>query len=218
MIGTIAASLRSNALWVNVTVCAALDVSVRAALGAVAFLASEHYMQRTISTQRTRIITWDDPMAGAQAAVSMRGIDYLHAMARGELPPPPMLQLMSMQIGDIEEGRVVFFVEPAEFHYNPIGSVHGGLACTLCDSAMGCAIHSTLPAGVGYTTLELKINFLRPLTRETGRVRCEGTVIHVGSRISTAEARLTDGNGKLYGHATTTCIIFRPPSSTEQQR
>jgi uncharacterized protein (TIGR00369 family) len=103
----------------------------------------------------------------------------------------------------------VFAVEPAEYHYNPIGLVHGGLACTLLDSAMGCAVHTTLPAGTGYTTLELKVNLIRPLTRETGRVLCEGTIIHVGGRTATAEARITDAAGALYAHATTTCMIFR---------
>jgi uncharacterized protein (TIGR00369 family) len=93
--------------------------------------------------------------------------------------------------------------------------VHGGLACTLLDSAMGCAVHSALPAGTGYTTLELKTNLLRPLTRQTGRLRCEGQVVHVGGRIATAEGRLVDAQGTLYAHATTTCMIFRPPRSQE---
>jgi uncharacterized protein (TIGR00369 family) len=167
-------------------------------------------MDMSEQAPRTRTVSWDDPMVGAKAAPAMSGLDYLRAMARGELPPPPIMPLMGIQIGEIAEGRVSFTVEPAEYHYNPIGVVHGGLACTLFDSAMGCAVHSTLPAGAGYTTLELKVNFLRPLTRETGRVVCEGSVIHVGNRIATAEARLHDAAGKLYGHATTTCMIFRP--------
>lgn len=161
---------------------------------------------------RTRTVTWQDPLISASVAPTLSGLDYLRAMARGELPPPPIMSLMNIAIGEIEQGRVVFTVEPAEYHYNPIGMVHGGLACTLCDSAMGCAVHTMLPAGVGYTTLELKVNFIRPLTRETGLVRCEGTVIHAGSRSATAEARLYDAAGTLYGHATTTCMIFRPPT------
>lgn len=162
------------------------------------------------ATNRTRTFSWENPMVGAQAAMTMSGLEYLQAMVRGELPPPPMMALMNIGAGDIEEGRVVFTVDPAEYHYNPIGSVHGGVACTLFDSAMGCAVHSMLPAGVGYTTLELKVNFLRPLSVDTGRVLCEGKVIHVGSRVATAEGKLFDAAGKLYGHATTTCIIFRP--------
>lgn len=163
--------------------------------------------------ERTRTVSWQDPLLGAAAAKTMTGLEYLRAMASGALPPPPIMNLMDITIGDIEEGKVVFTVNPAEYHYNPIGVVHGGLACTLCDSAMGCAVHSMLPAGVGYTTLELKVNFIRPLTSETGLVRCVGTIIHVGGRIATAEARIFDAAGTLYGHATTTCMIFRPPTA-----
>ncbi len=158
---------------------------------------------------RTRTVGWEDPAPGAEAAREMAGLDYLRAMLRGELPEPPIARLIGFGFVEVEEGRVVFECEPAEYHYNPIGSVHGGLACTLFDSAMGCAIQTELPAGVGYTTVELKVNFLRPITTQTGRLLCEGNTIHVGGRIATAEARLTDASGKLYGHATTTCMIFR---------
>jgi uncharacterized protein (TIGR00369 family) len=161
---------------------------------------------------RTRTIAWDDPSAGARAAAEMSGLEYLRAIARGELPAAPMADLLSFGFHEIEEGRVVFECVPAEYHYNPIGAVHGGLACTLFDSAMGCAVHTMLPAGVGYTTVELKVNFLRPIEAKTGRLLCEGTTIHVGGRIATAEARLRDEGGKLYGHATTTCMIFREGS------
>src|SRR5438094_2368014 len=109
-------------------------------------------MAETTTPQRRRTFTWRDPMIGAQLAPTMCGLNYLNAMERGELPFPPIMALMNIGVQEAEEGRVVFSVEPAEYHYNPIGSVHGGLACTLCDSAMGCAIHTTLPAGVGYTT------------------------------------------------------------------
>jgi len=159
---------------------------------------------------RTRTFSWADPTVGAKAATSMSGMEYFEAMKRGDLPGPPIMSLMNIQVSEIEEGRIVFTVEPAEYHYNPIGAVHGGLACTLFDSAMSCAVHTTLPKGVGYTTLELKVNFLRPMTRETGPVFCEGKTLYVGRRTATAEARLTDVSGKLYGHATTTCMIFRP--------
>ena len=166
--------------------------------------------QEGAAVPRTRTFTWEDPLAGATAGQAMAGLDFLRAMARGELPAPPIMATLGIAIDTIEEGRVAFTVEPAEYHYNPIGVVHGGLAATLCDSAMGCAVHSTLPAGVGYTTLELKVNYLRPLTLRTGRVRCEGTTIHVGGRVATAEARLFDAAGALYSHATTTCLIVRP--------
>ncbi len=163
-------------------------------------------------TERSLTVTWDDPASGAEAAREMSGLEYLRAMARAELPGVPMASLMGFGVAEIEEGRVVFECVPGEQHYNPIGSVHGGLACTLFDSAMGCAVHSALPAGVGYTTVELKVNFLRPISVQTGKLSCEGTTLHVGGRIATAEARLTDEAGKLYGHATTTCMIFRGDS------
>lgn len=161
------------------------------------------------TTERTRTYSWQDPMNGAKIAPTMSGLEYMQAIKSGELPPPPIAVTLGMDIREIEEGRVIFSVEPAEYHYNPIGVVHGGLAATLFDSAMGCAVQTTLPKGVGYTTLELKVNFVRPLTSKTGRVFCEGKVIYVGGRVATAEAKLTDSQGKLYGHATTTCMIFR---------
>ena len=159
--------------------------------------------------RRTRTVGWRDPAPGAEAARKMGGLEYLRAIARGELPGAPMAELLGFDFSEVEEGRVVFGCSPAEYHYNPIGTVHGGLACTLFDSAMGCAVHTTLPAGVGYTTVELKVNFLRPISAGTGRLLCEGRTIHVGRRIATAEARLTDEADKLYGHATTTCMVFR---------
>jgi uncharacterized protein (TIGR00369 family) len=171
-------------------------------------------MSETNLSTRTRTFSWNDPRISAQAAPTMGGLDYLQAMFRGEIPAPPILALLNITPLEAEEGRVAFAVEPAEYHYNPIGVVHGGLACTLCDTAAACAIHSTLPAGTAYTTLELKVNFVRPLTIATGRVVCEGRVIHVGGRVATAEAHVTDANGKLYAHATTTCMLFRPGQET----
>ncbi|HLI07309.1 MAG TPA: PaaI family thioesterase [Ktedonobacteraceae bacterium] len=159
--------------------------------------------------QRRRTITWEDPMALAQAGKTMSGIQYLRAIQIGELPPPPVAELIGMQVAEVGEGRVVFTAEPAEYHYNPLGTVHGGVTATLLDSALGCTVQSLLPAGTGYTTLELKINYLRPITSTTGTVYCEGKIIHMGGRIATAEARVTDASGKLYAHATTTCIILR---------
>jgi uncharacterized protein (TIGR00369 family) len=161
---------------------------------------------------RTRTIVWEDPTAGVGATAKMSGLEYLRAIVRGELPTAPMANLLGFDLVEIKEGRVVFECVPAEYHYNPIGAVHGGLACTLFDSAMGCAVHTMLPAGVGYTTVELKVNFLRPITMKTGRLMCEGVAIHVGGRIATAEARILDEGGKLYGHATTTCMVFREGS------
>jgi uncharacterized protein (TIGR00369 family) len=161
---------------------------------------------------RSRTFTGDDPRPGAEAARTMSGMEYLRAIQGGVFPPPPMASLMGMELVSVDEGRAVFAVQPAEYHYNPIGVVHGGLASTLLDSAMGCAVHTMLPAGAGYTTLDLTVNLVRPLTHETGRVLCTGSVIHVGGRIATAEGRITDEAGKLYAHGTTTCMIFRSSS------
>lgn len=168
-------------------------------------------MDSTTPPERTRTVTWDDPLAGAEMAKTMSGLEYLRAMANGELPPPPIARLMDFSILEVAEGRVVFGVTPAEFHYNPIGAVHGGLAATLFDSALGCVVQSMLPAGTGYTTIELHVNYLKALSASTGPVRCEAEVIHVGGRVATAQARLVDEQGTLYGHATTTCMVFRPP-------
>jgi uncharacterized protein (TIGR00369 family) len=162
------------------------------------------------AVERTRTFTWEDPRALAEAGRGLSGLEYLRLIASGELPGPPIAALMNFGLDEVDHGRAIFSVEPGEYHYNPIGVVHGGLAATLLDSAMGCAVHSTLPARVGYTTLEIKVNFVRAITAETGRVRGEAKVIHVGGRTATAEGRVLDREGKLYAHGTTTCMIFRP--------
>lgn len=159
--------------------------------------------------ERTLTVSWEDPRALAEAGRNLSGLEYLQKIVAGELPRPPISALMNFGLAELSEGHAAFDVEPAEYHYNPIGVVHGGLAATLLDSAMGCAIHSMLPAGVGYTTLEIKVNFIRAMTAETGRVRCEAKVIHLGGRTATAEGRILDEEGKLYAHGTTTCLIFR---------
>lgn len=158
---------------------------------------------------RQRTVTWEDPLVGWRRAPTMSGMEYLQAIARGELPPPPMAMLMGFRLLELDTGRAVFVVDPAEYHYNPIGVVHGGLAATLLDSAMGCAVHTLLPAGVGYTTLDIHVNFVRALTGGTGTIRAEARVLHSGSRVATAEGRVLDANGKLYAHGTTTCLILR---------
>ena len=139
----------------------------------------------------------------------MTGLELLQAIASGDAPGAPIAELMGFEPVEAEEGRIVFACVPGPEHYNPIGTVHGGLAATLLDSAMGCAVHSTLPAEQGYTTLELKVNYTRPITADTGRVLCEGTIVHRGGRVATAEGRVcAEGSGKLLAHGTTTCLIF----------
>jgi uncharacterized protein (TIGR00369 family) len=157
---------------------------------------------------RTRTIAWEDPLVSARAGASLSGIDYLRAIAQRKLPPPPIALLLGFDIEEVADGRVVFTAETGEHQYNPIGVVHGGLAATLLDSAMGCAVHSRLPPGRGYTTLEIKVNYVRAVKRESGPLRAIGTVVHLGGTTATAEARLLDGAGRLVAHATTTCMLF----------
>ena len=157
---------------------------------------------------RTLTVEWSDPTALANAGRTMAGIDFLRAMRDGKLPPPPIAQLMGFRLAEVEPGHAVFEITPGEQHYNPIGVVHGGLAMTLLDSTMGVCIHTRLPAGTGYTTLEAKTNLVRAITDKTGRLRAIGKVVHFGNRIATAEGRLEDASGKLYAHATTTCIVL----------
>jgi len=159
-------------------------------------------------TERTRTVTWEDPVLLSKNAVSMPGAAFLRAIAERKLPPPPIASLLGFEIAEVGEGRVVFAVEPQEYHYNPIGMVHGGLAATLLDSAMGCAVHSLLPEGRGYTTLEIKVNYVRPLKRDTGRVQAIAKVVHRGGKIATAEGSIVDAAGKLYAHATSTCLLI----------
>lgn len=136
------------------------------------------------------------------------GLQILQAILAGEIPPPPMAVLLGFALLRIEPGFAVFQGKPRVRHYNPMGAVHGGWFATLLDSAMGCSVHSTLPAGKAYTTLELKLNLVRPLTRAVPLVRAEGRLIHGGRQVATAEGRLVGPDGKLYAHASTTCLVF----------
>jgi len=138
----------------------------------------------------------------------LSGFDFVTRMKEGLFPAAPISKVMQFQLTEMEQGRVVFSAQPSAEFYNPLGTIHGGYTTTLLDSCMGCAVHSTLPVGMAYTTLEIKINFVRPITEKTGPVRAEGKVISAGKRVATAEGRLVDANGKLYAHATTTCLIF----------
>jgi uncharacterized protein (TIGR00369 family) len=158
--------------------------------------------------KRTLEVSWQDPVALADAGRKMAGIEFLRAIRDGALPHPPICLLMNYRLVELEPGHAVFEATPGEQHYNPIGVVHGGLAMTLLDSAMGCALQTQMPAGGGYTTLEAKTNLVRAVSADTGKLRAIGKVLHLGKRIATAEARLEDGAGKLYAHATSTCIVL----------
>jgi len=139
---------------------------------------------------------------------SYDGLSFLKAIIAGEVPNPPISQLLGFHLAEVGQGRAVFEGLPEFRHYNPIGTVHGGFAATLLDSALGCAIFSTIAKGEGWTTLELKFNLVRPLTKDTGMVRAEGRVVHRGRTVATSEGEIKDSAGKLYAHATTTCMIF----------
>lgn len=153
-------------------------------------------------------VSWNDPAALAAAGREMTGMDFLCAIRDGRLPAPPMARLLGFRLVEVDTGHAVFEAQPGEQHYNPIGVVHGGLAMTLLDSAMGCAVHTHMPAGGSYTTLEAKINLVRGITSNTGVLRAIGKTLHVGNRVATAEARLVDRGGKLYAHGTTTCMVL----------
>jgi uncharacterized protein (TIGR00369 family) len=140
-------------------------------------------------------------------SMELSGLDTIRAIFAGELPPPPIATLLGFRGVEAEPGRAVFEILPGDEHYNPIGSVHGGVAATLLDSATGCAVHTLLPAGVGYATTDLHVTFVRPIGRDSGRIVCTGEVLHAGRRMASAEGRLVDGDGRLLAHATATCMI-----------
>jgi uncharacterized protein (TIGR00369 family) len=171
--------------------------------------AARAFAQSSPETTRTREITWQDPVASAALGAGKPGLEYVRAIQQGEIPPPPIAVVMNFSIAELEEGKAVFIGEPGEEHYNPIGVVHGGYASTLLDSALGCAVHTTCPAGVGYTSQTLEVKYLRPITRDTGAVRAEAHVVHRGRKSATSEARLTSlSTGKLLATGTSTCLIL----------
>lgn len=170
---------------------------------------AEAFAEANPEGSRSRSIVWQDPVPTAAAGATMTGMEYMTAVVTGQMPPPPIAVTMRLRPIEIEAGRVVFEGEPGEEHYNPIGVVHGGYAATLLDSALGCAVHTTLPAGVGYTSLGLEAKYVRPITRDTGRVLCEARVLYGGRRQATSEANLTAADsGKLLAHGIATCMIL----------
>jgi uncharacterized protein (TIGR00369 family) len=158
---------------------------------------------------RSRTVSWTDP---ARVRFHLRGLDgyeQLAAMKRGDASPPPAVALLGLSLDELERGRTVFSVVAEELHENPMGTMHGGIVATLVDTAMGCAVSSTLPANSGFTTLELSTNFVRAITQSTGRVYAEGRVVHGGGRVVTTEARVYDDADTLYAHAKSTCLVLR---------
>ncbi|WP_230487208.1 PaaI family thioesterase [Nocardioides anomalus] len=162
---------------------------------------------------RTKTVTWYDPSIGAAQGLRMAGLDYLSAIRDGVLPPAPISGLMDFGVTEVEAGRAVFTCRPDESAYNPIGVVHGGLVCTLLDSVCACAVHSTLPLGRGYTSIEIKVSYLKAVTSRSGLLTATGTVVKVGSRVAFSEGVVTDEAGTAVATATSTCLVFDVPQS-----
>jgi len=165
----------------------------------------------TLEATRVRTFAWEDPLRATEAAASMSGLEFMRAIADGSLPPPPVARMLGMSLVEVGEGSALFSFEPQEWMYNPIGSVHGGVAATLLDSCMGCAVHTTLPAGARYTTTDIQVRYLRPMRAGQGPVLAEGRVVHSGSRTATAEGRLylAQDEDAVLAHGSTGCVILR---------
>jgi uncharacterized protein (TIGR00369 family) len=157
---------------------------------------------------RSRVVTWTVPEVNPRAIARVSGLEYLQGLLDSGFVLP-IGALMNFRPVAFEYGKAVFEGTPADMHYNPIGMVHGGFAATMLDSALGCAVHTTLGAGFGYTTVELHTNYVRALRADTGVVTATASVVHTGGRIGTAQAQLTDASGRLYAHGTTTCFVFQ---------
>jgi uncharacterized protein (TIGR00369 family) len=157
---------------------------------------------------RTRTISWHDPVDAARQAEGLTGLEALHRIGNGLLPPPPVADLVGFHPIFVTPGYVVFAYEPREEHYNTLGAVHGGILTTVLDTVMGCAVHSTLDAGSAPVTIELKTSFVRPVTLASGQLRAEGSIVHPGSRVATAEGRLLDEEGTLFAHASSSWLIY----------
>jgi uncharacterized protein (TIGR00369 family) len=160
---------------------------------------------------RSRTYDWEDPSVSASAVGHYSGLDFLREVQAGRLPAPPIAATLGMRLEEVEHGRAVFSLIPGEEHYNPIGSVHGGVYATLLDSAAGCAVQSVLPPAMGYTSLDLTVKFLRPVTVDTGRIRAVGTVLNSGRRTALAQAELLDETDRLLAHTTSSCLLFPVP-------
>ncbi len=164
--------------------------------------------KNTMENDRKRIHEWSNPLEMAEKVKTMSGFDFLNGILNGELPPAPIAETLGFHPLSLEEGKAVFEFEPREFHYNPIGSVHGGVITTVLDTVMGCSLQSALPQGVAYTTLELKVNFLKAVTISDGKMKSTGKIIHLGKTTALVEADLKDEAGKVYAHGVSTCMIF----------
>lgn len=158
--------------------------------------------------ERIRTYEWANPLDTAARAKEMSGFEFLNSTLQGTILPSPIAVTIGIKLIEVRKGKVIMDFEPQEYHYNPIGSVHGGVISTVLDSVMGCTVHSRLPQGTGYTTLELKVNFIRPITVKSGKIKSTGKIIHLGKTTALVEANLEDEAGKVYAHGVSTCMIF----------
>jgi uncharacterized protein (TIGR00369 family) len=161
------------------------------------------------NTDRKRTISWKDPQVSSRDAGAISGLDYLNSIKDGRIDPPPVAMLVGYKISEVDNGYAVFELNPEEYHYNPFSTVHGGIITTLLDTTMTASILSTLPKGISCSTVEIKVNFVHPITIKTEILRCEGRPIHIGKRLATVEGRLTDKHGNLYAHGVSTCSLFK---------
>jgi len=168
-------------------------------------------MRSSEAAEHRVTIAWSDPLPALEAAKALSGIEYIKAMATGKFAMSPMAQLVSLRIEDVEHNKVLLVATPAGFHYNSVGTVHGGFAATVVDFATGFATATLCRVGYGWTTIELKVNFVRPITSSTGAVSCSGEIVHAGSKIVTSQARLVDKDAKLLAHGTATCLLLPWP-------
>jgi uncharacterized protein (TIGR00369 family) len=159
---------------------------------------------------RSKTVHWYDPMVTAAAGRPLSGVDFIRAIRDGAIPPPPIAMLFGMQIREVEVGQVVFECEPDESAYNPIGVVHGGLVCTLSDTVAGCAVHTTLDAGVAYTSIDINVSYLRPVTKGSGVLRATGRVTKPGRRVAYCAAEIVDQAGKVVATASSSCLVMDP--------
>jgi uncharacterized protein (TIGR00369 family) len=162
---------------------------------------------------RERTFTWTDPKQTAETGRGMSGLELIKGFCDGNIPPPPSASLIGFSVTEVDEGRVVMRLAPHEYHYNPNGMMHGGILATLLDSVMGCAVHTTLPKGRAYTSLEIKVNFVRAVTNDSGELAAEGKIVHGGRQSAVAEAKMVDAKGRLCATASTTCLVFDLPAA-----
>jgi uncharacterized protein (TIGR00369 family) len=168
-------------------------------------------------SKRRRLVTWEDPFEEARTWSGMGGLEYMQAVREGRIAVPPVWRLIGFRLAQVDAGYAVLEIEPAEYHYNRFGIAQGGLLCAVLDAALGCAVQSVLPAPAGFVSLELNAAYFHPVSATSGRMRCEGSIIHSGSRIVVAEARMMDGPGTLYARATSTCMILTKAKDASEQ-